>query len=382
MERPDSFAGLGSDTKGAAPGYPSATAAVSDEPPRTISHVTGVNPSAAHRATSDRPSLWFRTGILLAWAVTLGFVSIATLRFAYHDGRHPLVWINAFTRYVYLPAYACLVLGLWKRRWWLALINAAVVGCHLYWVAPDFIRDRRFDALTAGIAADQASSAKLRIFFANVRYQNTEIDAFLSEIARVDPDVVILVEYSLPWREGFRQSSIMAKYPYGNGLKAWQMGDGAIFSRIPIQREMETQLTDRVVQAMDIPLGGQTLRVVGLHAPRPMNFHENDYDGFWKAAVPRILSEPHPLVVVGDCNATQYSLVYEQLKAGGLRSAHEDRGRGYATTWPNGSLPLPPIRIDQAFLSPEVACTRIAEGEGCGSDHKPLILDVEVGKPQ
>jgi endonuclease/exonuclease/phosphatase (EEP) superfamily protein YafD len=113
-----------------------------------------------------------------------------------------------------------------------------------------------------------------------------------------------------------------------------------------------------------------------------MNFHVNDYDGFWKEVVPLVLSEPHSLVVVGDCNATQYSLVYEQLKAGGLRSAHEDRGRGYATTWPNGTLPLPPIRIDQAFLSPEVACTSIAEGEGRGSDHKPLILDIEVGKSQ
>jgi endonuclease/exonuclease/phosphatase (EEP) superfamily protein YafD len=273
---------------------------------------------------------------------------------------------------------------LWKRRWWLALVNVAVVGCHLYWIAPDFIRDRRFDTITAGIAANQASSAKLRIFFANVRNLNPEIDAFLSEIARVDPEVVVLVEISYPWREVFRQSSIMARYPYGNGLKAWQwqMGDGATFSKIPIQREIQAQFTDRVVQSMDIPVSGQTLRLVGLHAPRPMNFHENNYDGFWNAVVPLILSEPHPLVVMGDCNATQYSRVYEQLKASGLRSAHEDRGRGYATTWPNGTLPLPPIRIDQAFLSPDVACNGIAEGEGHGSDHKPLILDIEVGKSQ
>jgi endonuclease/exonuclease/phosphatase (EEP) superfamily protein YafD len=84
------------------------------------------------------------------------------------------------------------------------------------------------------------------------------------------------------------------------------------------------------------------------------------------------------LVAIGDFNATQYSLVYEQLKAGGLRSAHDDRGRGCATTWPNGMVLVPPIRIDQAFLSAEVVCQGIAEGVGRGSDHKPLILDVQL----
>jgi endonuclease/exonuclease/phosphatase (EEP) superfamily protein YafD len=91
-----------------------------------------------------------------------------------------------------------------------------------------------------------------------------------------------------------------------------------------------------------------------------------------------LLSKQHPLVIVGDFNATQYSWIYKQLKAGGMRSAHEDRGRGYATSWPNGRVWVPPIRIDQAFLSSNVECLGISEGTGLGSDHKPLILDVRI----
>jgi endonuclease/exonuclease/phosphatase (EEP) superfamily protein YafD len=109
-----------------------------------------------------------------------------------------------------------------------------------------------------------------------------------------------------------------------------------------------------------------------------MNFYLNDYDGFWTRAVRQIARAPRPLVVVGDCNATQYSLVYDQVKETGLHSAHEECGRGYATTWPNGTLPVPPIRIDQAFLSDQVKCMRIDEGIGRGSDHKPLILDIQL----
>jgi endonuclease/exonuclease/phosphatase (EEP) superfamily protein YafD len=74
--------------------------------------------------------------------------------------------------------------------------------------------------------------------------------------------------------------------------------------------------------------------------------------------------------------------VYKQLRAAGLRSAHDDRGRGYATTWPNGKWLLPPIRIDQAFLSGDVECTGITEGRGEGSDHKSLIVDIRVRKQE
>jgi endonuclease/exonuclease/phosphatase (EEP) superfamily protein YafD len=66
------------------------------------------------------------------------------------------------------------------------------------------------------------------------------------------------------------------------------------------------------------------------------------------------------------------------LTESGLRSAHDDRGRGYATTWPNGQNLCPPIRIDHALVSPEIEVESIREGRGRGSDHKPLILDVHI----
>jgi endonuclease/exonuclease/phosphatase (EEP) superfamily protein YafD len=73
--------------------------------------------------------------------------------------------------------------------------------------------------------------------------------------------------------------------------------------------------------------------------------------------------------------------VYRQLTADRLRSAHDDRGRGWVSTWPNGQVWLPPVRIDQVFVSPEVECVRIVEGEGRGSDHKPVIVDVRIREP-
>jgi endonuclease/exonuclease/phosphatase (EEP) superfamily protein YafD len=95
-----------------------------------------------------------------------------------------------------------------------------------------------------------------------------------------------------------------------------------------------------------------------------------------------VTKEQGPVAVIGDFNATQFSRVYRQLQEGGLRSAHEDRGRGTATTWPNLDFPFPLIRIDQVLLSPEVACISIEEGDVPGSDHRSLIVDLAVRSAQ
>ncbi len=321
--------------------------------------------------------------VVLAWLATLVLGVLVVLRIFYHDGTHVLTWINAFTRYVYLPAYVCLMLAMWNRRRWLMLANMAIIGCQLFWVAPDFLRNHQFDAPAAATGADAHARHKLRVFFANVRASNREQNAMLQEIKEANPDVIVLVEFFRPWRTEFVQSPLMAAYPYGSGWDLARVGDVSMYSKVPIKADSQVWIADRCVETIEIAVGSQTLRLAGLHAPRPMDFHHNDYDGYWNRVVPLLLGDRHPLVVVGDCNATQYSQVYERLKAGGLRSAHEDRGRGYATTWPNGEQLVPPIRIDQAFLSSDVACLDISEGRGLGSDHKPLILDIELqDRPQ
>jgi endonuclease/exonuclease/phosphatase (EEP) superfamily protein YafD len=173
----------------------------------------------------------------------------------------------------------------------------------------------------------------------------------------------------------------MSPYKYGSGWMPSHIGSINVFSKLPLTMERQDWTTGKPLHTVEMQLGDETLRLVGLHAPRPMPLPKYDYYGFWRQATPKLLTERGPLVVVGDFNATEHSRAYQELTSAGLRSAHEDRGRGWATTWPNGEAWAPPIRIDQAFLSPDVECVRIAEGRGKGSDHKPLILDVRVRRP-
>jgi endonuclease/exonuclease/phosphatase (EEP) superfamily protein YafD len=200
----------------------------------------------------------------------------------------------------------------------------------------------------------------------------------LQEIAQANPDVIVLVEYGWGWHRAFKTAPVMAAYRYGSGHLQSHIGSVNVFSRLPLKTEMQNWINGRAMHMVDIGLGSQTLRLIGLHGPRPFNRPKYDYRGYWNQAIPLLTAEQGPLVIVGDFNATQHSRVYQRLRSHSLRSAHDAAGRGYATTWPNGQNWLPPIRIDQVFLSADVECRSIREGRGSGSDHKPLIVDVRI----
>jgi endonuclease/exonuclease/phosphatase (EEP) superfamily protein YafD len=260
----------------------------------------------------------------------------------------------------------------------LCFASFALVCFHVALMAPDFVRDRRFDVDTNSTGAPAVASDAIRVFFANVLARNNQFEALLEEIAEADPDVIVLVESSGPWYRAFQKSPTMAPYLHGSGHLTSHINTVNVFSKLPLANELQNWVRGRAVHTVDISLGSAPLRIVGLHAPRPIAGPKYDYAEYWNEMIPILTAEQGPLVIVGDFNATEHSKVFKQLTESKLRSAHDDRGRGYAVTWPNGQNPCPPVRIDQALVSPEIEVERIVEGRGRGSDHKPLILDVRI----
>jgi endonuclease/exonuclease/phosphatase (EEP) superfamily protein YafD len=323
-----------------------------------------------------RPSWRSRLLSVLAWCVTIGLLVVAALRILSHDATVPLVWLNAYTLYIYLPAYLILVSAAWTRRWWLAMASATVVACHLTWVLPDF---RPATPYVPPYTATADPSPPIKIFYANVRGgSNLDMDSLLDEALREDPDVIVLVEVQPYWWRQMIEQNPLKAYPFGTDMLHRNAGDIGVFSRLPVRRMDPIRVENRTILSLDILCGTESLQLFALHSPRPMFQVNDDYFKFWQKVDQVVAEQRGPSVVIGDFNATQHSRVYEQLESDGLRSAHEDRGLGYVTTWPNRQQPVPPIRIDQAFLSPEVECLSIEEGAGSGSDHKSLILELRV----
>ena len=327
-----------------------------------------------------RHSLLLVIGHSAAWIVALFLATMVFLRIFWFDATLFLVYFNAFTLYVYLPAYACL-LSAWKfRRPVLAAVSLVPIFCQAWLILPElFLPGGALPQTTAtGQATKTMDPARVRIFFANVLAVNKQFDPILEEIAEADPDIIVLVEFSYPWQRAAGRAEFMKKYPYSCKSGDYGGNVNVIFSRMPLKhREPIDARLPRAI-AVDVEVGGETLHLLGLHAPRPIFSFPEPYFGFWRHCQEVISEFPRPLVVIGDFNATQFSAAYEQLTSGDLRGAHVDRGRGSAVTWPNGRYMIPPIRIDHALLSDQVQCLAIVEGCGDGSDHRPLIVDVNI----
>jgi len=85
-----------------------------------------------------------------------------------------------------------------------------------------------------------------------------------------------------------------------------------------------------------------------------------------------------PVMLVGDFNMGQHNRFYKNLLNQGFYNLHQELGQGATITWPNGMNNAPPVRLDHAFISPELIGLSINEGTGLGSDHRPFVIDVAL----
>ena len=300
----------------------------------------------------------------LPWLIVLPLLIIALARLVAHDITMPLLWLNAFTGILYLPAIAVLLWALRQQRRALAATSGVVVGLWALWCAP---------SLPAALPPEAGPT--LRIFSGNLLMVHPDPAAIVAEIQAADADVLLLQEYSPRWQEALTAAGVLAAYPEGVSVVREDSFGTAIFSRQPLRSAELLDVEGLPMSRVEIDLGERPTTLLNVHTLPPRTYRYTDIfrdQMRWLAAASA--ARTGPLAMIGDFNATRHSADYQRLLATGLRSAHDDRGRSLATTFPNGLFPLPPIRLDHALLSPELTCRSITEGQGEGSDHRPLLI--------
>ena len=91
------------------------------------------------------------------------------------------------------------------------------------------------------------------------------------------------------------------------------------------------------------------------------------------------------VLVAGDFNANYQhdafrDLVDDQPGDDRMREAYRAAGRGLVLTWPNGRrFGVPSIsRLDHVLIDGDLDVRDLREGNGAGSDHRPVIADLAV----
>ncbi|MEZ5995228.1 MAG: endonuclease/exonuclease/phosphatase family protein [Hyphomonadaceae bacterium] len=215
----------------------------------------------------------------------------------------------------------------------------------------------------------------VRVVWANVLNERQAFTRAM-DLARAEgADIVMIAE--LPRMREPERSALSHGYPYHAGRGAMRGVNVALFSRTPLQavepfEAPEQHYRQSLAARVQTPAG--PLQLLAVHPPVPTRpFKQRARDGTIAAAFARLRAADAPALLAGDFNTTSWSMRFRQgLASGGVERA----GLGASSTW-MAPLPILGLPIDHVFTANGAqASARV--GPGIGSDHLPLIIDLQI----
>jgi endonuclease/exonuclease/phosphatase (EEP) superfamily protein YafD len=266
---------------------------------------------------------------------------------------------------------ACLLAFLFYREPVLAVVAAMGVAINLAAVAPWYAGRKK----TAG----NRDGRRVRLILANLNHRNTARERFIAFAKKHTPDVLLVQEVNESWRESLQ--ALRGLYPFNVELPKGGGSGMALYSRFPFERLTiefpEGDARPGILARMDID--GVSVSLLSLHPRTPIrDDHYKLRNGLLAAAADCLRDLPEPKICVGDLNITPWSPYYrgfvEQTKLVNVR-----KGFGLLPSWPTflffKFLMLP---LDNCLVSDDIRVADVKTGEAIGSDHLPLIVELEL----
>ena len=295
-----------------------------------------------------------------------------------------LTLISLFGHYAYLElathfrlqyalaSLACIILLIVFHSWKLLPFAVALAIFNLSYILPYYFAAPRHDS--------QSSTVHLRLIQANVLGSNKNYAALIEAVNEAHPDIIVLQEFTDKWLEHTR--GFVSEYPYYKTVPKPGGSGMALFSRYSLEdvAVLNLDASTHLALLAKVNVYGTVVSILSLHPPTPMRTDKflNRNRQFAEAA--SILRETKgPRLLIGDLNTTMWSPYFIDLaRESGLRDARI--GFGLSPSWP---MPLPAflqLPIDHCLVSDELSVEEIRTGKRTGSDHRPLIVDVQFKK--
>lgn len=234
------------------------------------------------------------------------------------------------------------------------------------------------------LAVDEPSpderSPKFRVLIANVLQNNHQYDKLKSEVSRLRPEVLLLMEVNKPWLDSLHL--LTQQFPH----RILQPQDNtygmALFSKFPLE-EQKTQFlsSDTIPSISSIATlkNGQKIHLFGVHPSPPMPQHNPssaDRDAELMLIAREVRKSKLPVIVMGDFNDVSWSpttrLFSEVSELLDVR-----KGRGLFNSFSAHST-LMRWPLDHFFVSPSFMVNRLELGQATGSDHFPLFIELSL----
>ena len=304
----------------------------------------------------------------------LSLICVLLFSVAGHLGRfHKYAELASHFRVQYLlGSSACLITFCLFQEWGWTLIAAVGALINLAEIAPWYLYPKN-------LAGNRTDRRRLKLVLANVNFENTAHGAFIAFAQRQAPDVLVVQELNAPWCESLR--ALRSLYPFSEVLPKGGGSGMALYSRFPFER-LKIVLPEgdaRPGILVKLKIGGGAVSVLSLHPRAPnQKGHFELRNGMLASAADYLRNLPPPKICVGDLNITPWSPYYRSFaKETGLVNVR--KGFGLLPSWPTilffRWLMIP---LDHCLVSDDIKVIQAQTGERFGSDHLPLIVEIEL----
>lgn len=213
----------------------------------------------------------------------------------------------------------------------------------------------------------------------------------VSEIQRLNPDVVLIQEYSGAAHE-VMEPALRVNYPHIiTSSRDDAFGQAVYSKRAPVEPPLlfppaslgaggrtggPVNLRDPQIRVV-VNVAGRDVVLQNVHTVPPISpafVAEQSQLIDWLGGYAE--TEKRPVIMGGDFNATDESL--GRLRRAGLANAHDHAGFGRACTWHDVGWMnyMPSVRIDHVYVSRDLACDRWERANSIGSDHRPIFARI------
>lgn len=279
-------------------------------------------------------------------------------------------------RVQYLAALAVAMLGLCAyRKWKTAAAFGGFGALNLALIVPFFF---------GASPSPTPGATTIRAAVINVNTANTRGDLVCAFVREHKPDIILFEEVDEVWDN--RLAPLRDEYEHWESELRGDNFGIALASRLPWKTAKIVHLGEAGVPSVTatFEVGGRVLTVLGTHPVPPSGKQGSRLRNDQIAAIARFMREQdQPFVLIGDLNATPWSHHFRKLvRETGLRDSA--RGFGVQPTWPSpvAWLPVPSVflrvPIDHCLVSSDVRVVRRIVGESVGSDHFPLLVELEL----
>jgi endonuclease/exonuclease/phosphatase (EEP) superfamily protein YafD len=290
--------------------------------------------------------------------------------------KRALALASAFLPYAviaWLVAVVVMLLGTIGRRHWPVLpLVAGLLASSLMFVP--------YVSNSSGAPAGTAPT--LRLMSLNMYYGQADLKQLLAEVKRVDPDILVLTEFTStadPVLDSAEWKRLLPYHVGTTGRESGPQGDWGdasgtqVLSRMPLTELASTGDTRATSLAVEATAGGHSFVLVAAH---PANMLSSGVDGWLRESQEVIgLTQRYtsgPVVLAGDLNSVPEHLTTRNLLAAtGLHEALT----GWQPTYPANRL-VPLIRIDHVLASKDFATVSTSTFDVTGSDHRGVIAEL------